>query len=354
MPDGRLIYTLPEPDGFYECNYWEMRLDARTGRPIGEPKRLTKWAGSCMAGSSATADGKRLAFVKQTLRFTGYLTDLEAGGTRIANTRHFTLTDSRDMPLDWTADSKAVIVLSDRTGPWGIYKQLLAGEPAELIVTGTAGFGSPRVSPDGNWILYRRDEDASKGMDIMRVPINGGSPQVIFTARPGNGFFRARSPSSLCAIAEPSEDRKQVVITAFDPVKGRGQELTRFDIDPNTGFWNLDSPRRDPDRRHPKPGRPNPDSLLAGTTPQEIKVKGWRDLLSVSWAADGKGLFAFNGPQGSAVLLHVDLQGNARVLWKSHGNGGPGQGGPFPSPDGRHLAMLDCATESNFWLMENF
>ena len=355
LPDGRLIYTLPEPDGFYECNYWEMRLDEHTGRPLGGAKRLTNWAGSCMGDSSATADGKRLAFKKQTLRFTGYLADLAAGGTRIENTRHFTLTDSKDFPTDWTADSKAVILLSNRTGRFGIYKQLLNGEAAELIVTGTAGFGSPRVSPDGNWILYRRDEDASKGMDIMRVPITGGSPQVIFTARPGNGFFRARSPSSLCAIAEPTEDRKQLVITAFDVVKGRGQELTRFDIDPNTGFWNLDlSPDGTRIAIIRSPEGPIQILSLQGQPTQEIKVKGWRDLLSVSWAAGGKGLFAFNGPQGSAVLLHVDLQGNAQVLWKSHGNGGPGQGGPFPSPDGRHLAMIDAATESNFWMMEHF
>ncbi len=71
----------------------------------------------------------------------------------------------------------------------------------------------------------------------------------------------------------------------------------------------------------------------------------------MSWAADGRGLFVSNGPQGRAVLLHVDLQGNAQVLWKYFGDDG---GSATASPDGRHLAMLDSATEANIWMMEDF
>ena len=52
---------------------------------------------------------------------------------------------------------------------------------------------------------------------------------------------------------------------------------------------------------------------------RQIQVKGWSNLLSLNWATDGNGLFVADGVQGGAVLLHVDLQGNARVLWKNHG-----------------------------------
>ena len=352
LPDGRLIYTV---GGMLDdCNYWEMRLDSRTGVPVGGTRRLTNWTGFCMYGSTVTADGKRLAFVKQTLRFTAYLADLAEGGVRIENTRHFTLTDSKDFAADWTADSKAVIVLSDRTGRDGIYKQLLNEETAEPLVTETQGLGNPRVSADGNWILYRQMKDPAKGFQIMRVPIAGGSPQLVFTARPGSLILRARPPSSLCAIAEPTEDRKQVVITAFDPVKGRGRELARWDLDPATGFWGMDlSP--DGTRIAALRNREGPIHVLSltGQAPQEIRLKGWRNLRGVSWAADGRGLFVSNGPQGRAVLLHADMQGNAQVLWKYFGDAGDG-GSALPSPDGRHLTMLDSATESNIWMMENF
>ncbi len=323
LPDGRLIHTLPEPDRLNECNYWEMRLNTETGQPIeGTRKRLTNWTDSCMFSSTTTTDGKQMAFVKQTLHFTGYLTDLAAGGTRIENTRHFTLTDSEDFPADWTADSSAVILLSNRTGQFGIYRQKLNQETAELIVTGKAGFANPRVSPDGKWILYRRDKNEST-MEIMRMPITGGAPHVIFEARPMSFIMRARSPASLCAIVEQTEDRKQMVITAFDPMQGRGQELKRFDIDPVTAFWNMDlSPdgTRIAAIRDPK----GPIFILSllGEPTQEVRPKGWQQLLSVAWAADGKGLFVFDGPSGKAVLLHMDLEGNAQVLWRSNGDAG--------------------------------
>ena len=34
--------------------------------------------------------------------------------------------------------------------------------------------------------------------------------------------------------------------------------------------------------------------------------------------------------------------------------GDTGDGTSVPSPDGRYLAMLDSATESNIWMMEDF
>jgi len=71
LPDGRLIYGVPEPNGLHETNYWVRRLDPHTGRPVGGTKRLTNFSGSGMYSSSATADGTRVAFVKQMLHFTG-------------------------------------------------------------------------------------------------------------------------------------------------------------------------------------------------------------------------------------------------------------------------------------------
>jgi hypothetical protein len=81
-----------------------------------------------------------------------------------------------------------------------------------------------------------------------------------------------------------------------------------------------------------------------------IHPKGLNNLFGLGWAADGKGLFVSNRIKGGSEILHVDLRGNARVLWKSNGpRGGAGQ-----SPDGRHLAIYDWKQNSNMWMMENF
>jgi hypothetical protein len=51
-------------------------------------------------------------------------------------------------------------------------------------------------------------------------------------------------------------------------------------------------------------------------------------------------------------VLHVDFQGNARVLWES--SGATGETLAIPSPDGRHLAIQNWTADGNMWMMENF
>jgi hypothetical protein len=82
-----------------------------------------------------------------------------------------------------------------------------------------------------------------------------------------------------------------------------------------------------------------------------VTVKGWNLLNNVNWWADGKGLYVASLNKRGSVLLSVDLQGNARVLWDQAG--GAGTYG-LPSPDGRHLAMLGWTVNSNIWMLENF
>jgi Tol biopolymer transport system component len=65
-PDGRIIYGRDEPGSEGKsCNYWEVRVDPSTGRPIEQPRPLTNWAGFVLDWTSISADGKRLAFVDQ-------------------------------------------------------------------------------------------------------------------------------------------------------------------------------------------------------------------------------------------------------------------------------------------------
>ncbi len=65
LPDSRLLYTLFESAaGGLSCNYWVMPIDERTGAPTDKPKRLTNWGPTCPNGTSMTADGRTLAFLR--------------------------------------------------------------------------------------------------------------------------------------------------------------------------------------------------------------------------------------------------------------------------------------------------
>src|SRR4029077_16254062 len=61
---------------------------------------------------------------------------------------------------------------------------------------------------------------------------------------------------------------------------------------------------------------------LADGTRREISVSGWTGLETVSWTADGKGLFATTHVQRSAIVLGLDLNGNSRPLWTEEGGTG--------------------------------
>jgi DNA-binding winged helix-turn-helix (wHTH) protein/Tol biopolymer transport system component len=362
LPDRRLIYTMadaePAGTGDASCNFWQIRLDANAGKPIEKPERLTRWPEFCNSTLSVTADGKRLVFLRETLHFTTYLAELDANTTRIANIKHFTLTNSMDGPADWTADSQAIILLSKRSGHYGIYKQALNEDTARPLVSGQTGADTyiARVSTGGNWVIYLRDikpEDQYPHREILRVPITGGSPVVISKTGPNGFVLCAKAPSDLCAIAEWTEDLKQLVVTALDPLKGRGAEITRIALEPTDNSWSQVG--LSPDGTHLAAiGNPEGPILifsLRGQASQEIRVKGWNNLQSLSWDAQGTGLFVSNGIQRGTVLLHVDLQGKAQVLWKNHGYNSTNA---LQSPDGRHLAILGSTWDGNIWMLEGF
>jgi Tol biopolymer transport system component len=153
----------------------------------------------------------------------------------------------------------------------------------------------------------------------------------------------------LCAIAERSADRQHLVFTAFDPVKGLGQKLAEYTTEPTSDYESHLSPdgtRIAIPRNHE--GRID-IVWLNGRTSQQITVKGWSTLTGASWAADGKSLFVDTSKDRGAVLLKVDEQGNARVLWSY-----PDISYTVPSPDGRHLAIQVATQNANLWMMENF
>jgi eukaryotic-like serine/threonine-protein kinase len=358
LPDGRLIYAVNEIAFADSCNYWAMRLDARTGQPLEKARRLTNWAGFCEDTINVTADGKHLTFRKWSSYDTTYVADLRPDGTGFLTTRRLTLSTSLDAPSSWTADSKAVILGSNRNGQWGLYKQALDEDEPAPLVTGPESSFNPVVSPDGKWVLYQQEVkpgDPVTPMQIMRVPLTGGTSQLVFAARHGGAISCARAPSKLCVIQETTEDSKQRIVTAFDPLAGRGAELARFDVDPSdidphqpAGPLSPDGTRIAALRGGRALGIITILSLRGGST-HVIKARGWNNLQVLDWAANGKSLFVLTGTYPKLAILNVDMHGNAHLLRDNVRDSN------LPaSPDGRHLAFMSENEDSNMWMMENF
>jgi serine/threonine protein kinase/Tol biopolymer transport system component len=355
LPDNRLLFPIGESGAVGQtCNYWVMPLDERTGAPTAKPKRLTNWGGFCPLGTSVTQDGKKLTFLKWIGHSSNHVVDLEADGIRIANPRHFAPSEGYDFPLDWTPDGKQVVFKSNRNGHFEIFRQSLDGDTAEMILTESIDDADARVSPDGNWLIYLAltMEDVAGPLNVMRVPLGGGPSQLVLTALPYSEFRCAKSPSSLCVLIERTEDRKQMVMTAFDPLVGRGAELARIDLDSEAKkfHWDL-SPDGTRIAFTKTPQAPIEILSLQGAATQSFYVQGWDNLDSLDWTADGDGFFIADGVHGGMALLHVDLHGYAHLLQKSQGTA---TAFARPSPDGRHLAIEDYRIEGNIWTLENF
>jgi eukaryotic-like serine/threonine-protein kinase len=358
LPDGRFLYSVEEPGSVMgqKCNFWTMRVDSTSGQIVQSPKKLTTWPESCMNSLSATADGRQVAFVRWEGHLSSYIADLNSERSRILNLLRFPKSDSSDGTGDWMSDSKTIVFVSNRNGKFSVYKQSLDSETAELIVPEGYG-GMPRISPDGKWLLYRSLVDGAKiamvPAPIMRVPISGGSPQKVFDCKPWALLSCTKMAGNLCAIAEPSDDQKQVIVSNVDVFKGRGSELTRFEIDPKSNDWWFDlSPDGTNIAATPSSAGPLYVISLLGEPTRKLQFKALPNLQAFTWTADSKGLFLVAGAKEGKKVLRTDLRGNMHLLWTFEG--GSGETLVAPSPDGRHIAVQSWTASGNIWVMDSF
>ena len=360
LPDGRILYAINDPSpNVFTCNYWQVRIDPRTGELIDKPKRVTNWAGSCIDSMTVTGDGKHVAFVQWASQHTVYVADLDETGTHATNSRPLTLSEHWNFPFAWTSDSKSVFVFSSGGG---FFRQPLDRDTGFLIAPVAEAIIAAHLSPDGKWILYLVHPDQKTSpAELMRVPVEGGqlelvltakwSPQLVTSYEFGGSFACAKAPATLCVLAELSDDHSRLIFSAFDARKGRKGEVAQFAIDPNGQYaWDVSPDGATIVILKSSQAKISLLSLNSGGS-KEIRVNGADNADSVVWMQSGKGLLVSSRIPRSSVLLHVDLAGNSHLLWKK--DGGIGTFG-IPSPDGRHLAMLGWTLNSNIWEMEKF
>ena len=358
LPDGRTIFSVTEKEGIgtNSCNFWTLKNDLRTGKVIDKPRQLTHWAGFCMDPTSVTADGKKLVYTQMAGHPTVYVADLQARETIVAKERHLTLSESTDVVADWTPDSQSVIFWSNRSGQPGIYKQRLDGDTAEALLPKQEDLDLCCVTPDGQWVIYLTSASAGQRQsvtrELRRIPIAGGASQKMLSTSNLQWFGCARTPSKLCALAERSDDRKEVIVTSVDPDRGRGREVARVELDPNVNDWAM---ALSPDGEHfaviRRSGAPLQILTIKGALLREIKIPEWSNSGPIEWAADGKAVFVPVLDSDGAKLLNVSLRGDIRTM---RVNRGGNYTAGVPSPDGRHLAIQSTADNRNIWMLEKF
>ena len=121
--DGRLLFSLAEePPNQVESNIWALQIDARTGKPVGKPERITSGPDAKPLESVST-DGKRMAFIRTNIVPTVYTTEVNQRTRQIAPLQRLTMDELQNRPYEWTPDGKAVLYVSNRDGGFHIFRQ---------------------------------------------------------------------------------------------------------------------------------------------------------------------------------------------------------------------------------------
>jgi len=360
LSSGRFIYSRNTEVGAAESdNLWELKVEGKNGIPQGKARQLTDWSGFSVYSFSATADGKQLAFLRGNDHASVFVGDLADKGNRLVNSRRLTLDDNFNLPVAWTPDSREVIYSSQRASNWLMFRQALDRDSAPQLVTpaSNTNFYVARLSPDGAWILLEGRSIASHKIALYRVGLRGGAPQLLFNTEGFVQFWCTNKAANLCVFGRPSTGNNELVVAAFNPRGGPGRELVRIPLEAGSsgdiGFdysWQI-SP--DGSQIAIVKGHGNQIRLvpLAGGQTRTITTKGHSDLIELNWAIDSQSMFVSTLEPGGANLLHVDLSGDIQPVWQqSQATDTLG----FPSPDGRHLAILGSSAESNVWLINNF
>jgi serine/threonine protein kinase/Tol biopolymer transport system component len=354
---GRLIYSRSTQRGAARAgDLWELRVDENSGVPHGKPRRLTDWSGYSIHNLSATADGKRLAFLRSTHHAAALVGDLAGAGNRLVNSRRLTIDDNINLALAWTPDSREVIFSSQRAATRQIYRQALDPGSTPQPVTSSLGtnFYLARLSPDGASVIVEGESRDSFKMALYRVAITGGVPRLLFSVEGLTQFWCTNETANFCVLGRPNLARNELAISSFDPLTAREKDLLRIPLEPGTQAsvgadyaWQLS-----PDgswisimKRHQNRIQLVP---LGKNQARTITLNGYADLSDLSWAANSRSLFvSSHGPDG-ATLLHVTLDGNAQPIWRQPPTN---SFWGFSSPDGRHLAITGETRETSVWMI---
>ncbi|HET9576051.1 MAG TPA: protein kinase [Nitrospira sp.] len=373
LQDGQLLYALDEPPPSQNSsNFWVVGMDSSTGRAAGTPYRITTGDDFAIQ-PSVTSDGKHLVFNRLKPQLDVYVAEFFTKGARLGTPRRLTLDDADDLPFDWTADDKAVVFTSNRTGTGGvfnIFRQRIDETSAEMVVSGPEQKTISRLNPDGSQILYlvppnpgdnggqRRSEvsdtkspPGSQGVRLMRAPVDGGPPQIVVEAPNIVNYQCSRAPANVCVLGRI--EAGQDVLSTFDSIKGDAHEVTRLEKTANGWNWSL-SPDGTWIALTTFSAGDNRIRLmsLSGQPTREITVKDWNSFTSIDWTADAKGFFVSNNPTGRlSTLLYVDLMGNAHSLWRVKNFQATWA---IPSHNGKYVAIPAPTVGNNVWMVDNF
>lgn len=380
--DGQVFYTTIDVTPQPGASLWAVRINPDTGVVAGRPVKLATWAGAVSAGPlSISADGRRLAFAKQFVQSDVYLLQLDATGNAVVGQRQLTTDTQVDWPSQWSRDGSSFLFFSNRNGALNAFRQPVAAETPEPVITGPTHIRVPQMTSDGKWIVYVEMTTAPQSARVMRIPAGGGPAQPVmtsssqletstlqfFAAVPGTTGAGARSfpdvrcparaAQGSCLLVEARPGTRpgagnRLVLSRFDPASGDVREVGPMVEDhPGLTFWDAS-----PDGKTVAYGQfswTGGDRItlweIATGERHDLQVSGVKNMNGIAWASDGRSLLATVLTIRSGEVLRIGLDGTAHVLRSFESQT---LLNPLPSPNDRSLLVGLQQANANVWVAE--
>lgn len=362
LPDGRVVFLRWDSINFTSSSQlWEIKTDLATGAFLGKPWKIADIIAdntTTLLDLSVTADGKQAMVLKRSDQNTIFVGDFDQSSPRITNIRRLTLDERTNYSHAWTADSRAVIFESDRSGNFDLFKQDIGRRTPETLVATPLTEILPQLTPDGRFVLYAARPLESerpwyykpRAYKLMRVPVNGGVPAEVPIGGPLDEFRCALGAGKRCVLRTSPAGGYRAYYD-LNAIKGKGRELARTKWSMEVlGDWDISPdgtqvaiPNHDPREARIRVValEPGPN----GSPEHEVVLAGLANLRGLAWAADGSGWFVSVDTTVGNRMLYVYPDGQYRSL-------GDIQGWAVPSPDGKRVAFLDRTIATNAWLIE--
>jgi serine/threonine protein kinase len=353
-PDSESFVASVHVQGTYSTVWSIPVIDSKTPQKLAEVEDM-------FGGGVVSPDGGKIAY--ERLPASDAAREIWIMGANGESPHKIFTAESRATiySIAWspTPDSREVLFSSERPVYRVMYRQAIDLGSAAQVVTPSVNtnFYLAGLTPDRSGILLEGEPLESRKMGLYRVDPKSGAARLLFNIGAFVLFSCSDKTANLCVFGQPTADTNELVVVAFDPLRGPGKELLRIPLEygsnADIGFdywWQLspDGSKIGIVKKHGNQFRLVP---LSGGATRTITVNGYSDLLEFFWANDSQSMFFSTFAPDGGSLLHVSLTGQAHPIWhrpqSTHAWG-------FPSPDGRHLAIMDSHSESYVWMISNF
>lgn len=341
---------------------WTVRIDPTTLEAKTPLMPVTNWSGFVIWDLKVHRATHAVSIWGQPSNEDLMVAQIEPGTHAIHGLRALSSAESSDVPMAWAADSRTLVLNSDRSGHWSNYAEdVVQGSPAVPLTVSAMRTDWPRLASRGTEILYWTVPEEG-APTLMRAPFDGApvrEPSSLFTA-PDLGNPLGTHMWLLC------------------PMKTEGCILRWATTAEAAGWYRLnprDGARTPMDGLPPvAPGShvvwdvaPNGDAVVVAgekgldffalqgnsasrvrSSPLPLAVGGY--VWAVNFDPRGDGVFVGTGPPGA--LTYVSSGGRAtRVLASTEREGEPGY--LVISPDGTRMAFGIDRMKNGVWIVDH-